>query len=210
MMCGMLKTPSTNWRPQTRRGSVNHAWYASSRGQEWRRLAAVRLAGILLNDEHLATGHCCDDSCNSRKGAGRSSRPERERLPGSPRRTPYNGFTLDFTRYFSPWPADDDTDIEYVYAYLASNLNRWEFTPTEIRDAWVAHINRAIFVSNRKARDLMSRGVLPPMTGSGVANADRLMIDAQLTTEIWGAAFPGMPERALLAADLPVRTSAAG
>jgi hypothetical protein len=48
------------------------------------------------------------------------------------------------------------------------------------------------------------------MTGSGVANADRLMIDAQLTTEIWGAAFPGMPERALLAADLPVRTSAAG
>ena len=123
---------------------------------------------------------------------------------------PYNGFTLDFTWYFSPWPADDDTDIEYVYLHEAARLGRWEFTPAEIRDAWVLHINRDIWVSNRKARDLMQRGVLPPATGMGHANIDRLMIDAQLTTELFGAAYPGMPELALRAADLPIRTTAAG
>lgn len=123
---------------------------------------------------------------------------------------PYNGFTLDFTWYFSPWPADDDTDIEYVYLHEAARLGRFEFTPEEIRDAWVLHINRDIWVSNRKARDLMQRGVLPPATGMAHANIDRLMIDAQLTTELFGAAYPGMPELALRAADLPIRTTAAG
>ncbi len=123
---------------------------------------------------------------------------------------PYNGFTLDFTWYFSPWPADDDTDIEYVYLHEAARLGRFEFTPAEIRNAWVLHINRDIWVSNRKARDLMQRGVLPPATGMGHANIDRLMIDAQLTTELFGAAYPGMPELALRAADLPIRTTAAG
>ncbi|MFZ4573240.1 MAG: ADP-ribosylglycohydrolase family protein [Phycisphaerales bacterium] len=123
---------------------------------------------------------------------------------------PYNGFTLDFTWYFSPWPADDDTDIEYVYLHEAARLGRFEFTPVELRDAWLAHINRDIWVSNRKARDLMGRGVLPPATGMGHANVDRLMIDAQLTTELFGAAYPGMPELALEAADLPIRTTAAG
>ncbi len=109
-----------------------------------------------------------------------------------------------------PWRADDDTDIEYVYLHLAHTLGRVTFTPTEIADAWVAHINRRIFVSNERARFLMGLGILPPSTSLGSSNQFGLDIDAQLTTESFGVFAPGMPTRALELADLPIRTTARG
>lgn len=126
------------------------------------------------------------------------------------------GGPLDFNTGGNPWGADDDTDIEYVYLHTLSNATRpggiaaTTLTGVEIRDAWVSHVNRSIWVSNARARALMSRGVVPPATGLGVANRDRLMIDAQLTTEFFGALSPGAPAKALMMADLPIRTTAAG
>ncbi len=126
-----------------------------------------------------------------------------------------NGF-LDFNTASNPWGADDDTDIEYVYLHALANASRpggiaaTTLTPVEIRDAWVAHINRSIWVSNAKARALFDRGMLPPATSLGSANRDRLMIDAQLTTEVFGAFAPGAPAKALEMADLPIATTAAG
>ncbi len=110
----------------------------------------------------------------------------------------------------NPWRADDDTDIEYVYLHLAHTLGRVEFTPMEMLDAWVEHINRRIFVSNLRARELMELGILPPSTSLGASNQYGLYIDAQLTTEFFGAFAPGMPTRALELADLPIRTTARG
>src|SRR5262245_60871292 len=43
-----------------------------------------------------------------------------------------------------------------------------------------------------------------------VANDYWAFIDAQLTTEFYGALCPGMPDAALKYADLPIRTTAAG
>lgn len=107
-----------------------------------------------------------------------------------------------------PWGADDDTDIEYVYAQAV--LSGVLLDPATIRQAWIEHINRYIWVSNARARELMDRGVAPPATGLATANESWLMIDAQLTTEVFGALAPGMPRLALELADLPIRTTASG
>lgn len=126
-----------------------------------------------------------------------------------------NGY-LDFNTYSNPWGADDDTDIEYVYLHALVNASRpggvvaTTLTPVEIRDAWTTHINRMIWVSNARARALMDRGMLPPATSLAPANRDRLMIDAQLTTEFFGALAPGAPAKALDMADLPIATTASG
>lgn len=118
----------------------------------------------------------------------------------------------------NPWNADDDTDIEYVYLHELATRAVNRFTPDALRDAWINHINRAIWVSNANARSMMDRGIRPPMTAAaqGLAQSvtrpinESLMIDAQLTTELFGALCPGMPDRALEMADLPIRTTAHG
>ncbi len=116
---------------------------------------------------------------------------------------------IDFV-FQDPWLADDDTDIEYVYLHLLARHNTNLLTASQIAEGWQAHINDWIWVSNRQARDLMSRGVLPPVTGMRSVNPDSLQIDAQLTTEIFGALAPGMPDQALRLANLPILTTAAG
>lgn len=122
----------------------------------------------------------------------------------------FDGRPIDFVLTQDPWGADDDTDIEYVYLHLLDQHAAPRLTPPQIADGWVAHINRFIWVSNAAARDRIGRGVLPPSTGLGCANEHRLMIDAQLTTEMFGLFNPGRPDAALDMADLPIRTTASG
>jgi hypothetical protein len=115
---------------------------------------------------------------------------------------------LQITYVFQdPWGADDDTDIEYVYMHLWGLHGTSVLSAAQIADGWSAHINRFIWVSNERARALMSRGVLSPATGYISANTHSLRIDAQLTTEIYGALCPGMPEEALARAELPIATT---
>jgi hypothetical protein len=123
---------------------------------------------------------------------------------------PPNMPTIDFVLDQDPWWADDDTDIEYVYVHLLHHHDTHLLSPVQIADGWIAHINDYIWVSNAKARSLMSRGVMPPSTGMGTANQHWLKIDAQLTTEVFGALAPGLPNMALSIADLPIRTTSAG
>lgn len=120
------------------------------------------------------------------------------------------GAPLDYVLTQNPWWADDDTDIEYVYLHLLATQGGTSLSTQQIADGWTQHINRFIWVSNASARAQIGRGVLPPVTGMGVANVNRLMIDAQLTTEFFGAMCPGMAERGLEVADLPIRTTASG
>ena len=119
------------------------------------------------------------------------------------------GPTIDWVLQ-NPWRADDDTDIEYVYTHLQSASPQPTLTATQIRDGWTTHINGSIWVSNSIARTLMGRGVLPGATSLPVSNSCGHMIDAQLTTEIYGAFAPAMPSAALALGDLPVRTTAHG
>ncbi len=117
--------------------------------------------------------------------------------------------TIDFV-FQDPWLSDDDTDIEYVYLHLLTEHETHLLTAEQIAAGWIQHINDYIWFSNAEARSLMERGVLPPTTSMGAVNEHFLQIDAQLTTEIFGALAPGIPEQALRMADLPIRTTAGG
>lgn len=135
--------------------------------------------------------------------------------------------TIDFVTVDEKgfWGADDDTDIEYIYLHLLSQSDSVLLTPEQIREGWLTHIYSAkaktpfgkdhegnyenyLWVSNQKAMDLMQEGILPPATGSKSLNPHYDMIDAQLTTEIFGFFSPARPDVALQLSDLAVRTVA--
>ncbi len=110
------------------------------------------------------------------------------------------------------WGADDDTDIEYMYQHLMFTTKTSVLTPQQIREGWLKHIKAEeenyLWVSNQKAFDLMLTGMLPPETGNALNNEHHAMIDAQLTTEIFGLFAPTRPDVALQLAHLPIRTTA--
>lgn len=124
----------------------------------------------------------------------------------------------------SVWGADDDTDIEYLYQHLLLTHQTSLLTGEQIRDGWLRHIysdddtpftdgdgqpENFLWVSNQRAFDLMfNHGVVPPATSDPQDNLHFEMIDAQLTTEIFGLFAPGRPDIALRMANLPIRTTA--
>jgi hypothetical protein len=164
------------------------------------RLRAFWLGEVIANWTGRITEGCCCPSCPG-GGDFLTDADWGGQTPG--------GKTIDFVLDQDPWLADDDTDIEYIYQYLLEQHDL-PLTPAQVRDGWSEHINRFIWVSNERARELMAEGVLPPSTSLASANQHHLMIDAQLTTEVFGVYCPGMPARALELAHLPIRTTASG
>ena len=112
------------------------------------------------------------------------------------------------------WGSDDDTDIEYMYQFLLNYFDTSILSPSQIRDGWIKHIKAEeenyLWVSNQKAFDLMNQGILPPETGEPSNNEFYNMIDAQLTTEIFGLFSPTRPDFAIRMAELPIKTTARG
>ncbi|WND01713.1 ADP-ribosylglycohydrolase family protein [Temperatibacter marinus] len=122
------------------------------------------------------------------------------------------------------WGSDDDTDIEYMYQHLLDQNNTSILTGEQIRAGWLKHIysnedaridndsfsrENHLWVSNEKAYYLMKdKGLVPPATSEPEYNDKYDMIDAQLTTEIFGLFAPGRPDLALKMAHLPIRTTA--
>ncbi|MEW6998497.1 ADP-ribosylglycohydrolase family protein [Colwelliaceae bacterium BS250] len=132
-----------------------------------------------------------------------------------------------FEQQGNPWGADDDTDIEYIYYYLHEKHHTSLLTAEQIRDGWLTHIyseteaplfkkfpdskpviENFLWESNQQARILMAQGMLPPNTSEPENNSKYMMIDAQLTTEVFGLLAPSRPDVALKIAHLPIRTSA--
>ena len=122
--------------------------------------------------------------------------------------------TIDFVlrKQDEVWGADDDTDIEYMYQHLLYTHQTSILTGEQIRDGWLKHImaeeENYLWVSNQQAFDLMQKGIIPPETSNPERNPHFDMIDAQLTTEIFGLFAPGRPEKAVELASLPIRTTA--
>ena len=124
------------------------------------------------------------------------------------------------------WGADDDTDIEYMYQHLLDVNNASILTGEQIRAGWLKHIysnedaplsatefqrENSLWVSNETAYYLMKdKKILPPETSLPANNPNFDMIDAQLTTEIFGLFAPSRPDIALKMAYLPIRTTAYG
>jgi len=122
--------------------------------------------------------------------------------------------TIDFVFRDSNevWGADDDTDIEYMYQHLMAVHEVSQLSPKQIAEGWLKHIKEEeenyLWVSNQQAFDLIREGMLPPATSAPENNEHYNMIDAQLTTEIFGLFTPGHPEVALEIAKLPIQTTA--
>lgn len=121
------------------------------------------------------------------------------------------------------WGSDDDTDIEYMYQHLLAQHQVSVLSAEQIRQGWLTHIysddntpftnaqgvkENYLWVSNQQAHDLMRQGMLPPETGAKQHNPHYEMIDAQLTTEIFGLFAPTRPDIALKMAQLPILTTA--
>ncbi len=121
-----------------------------------------------------------------------------------------SGGWIVFVLNQDPWLADDDTDIEAAYLQMMESAGTAALTPEQVSTGWGQHINRFIWVSNQTARGLVGRGVRPPSTSLPTTNANRLMIDAQLTTELFGAMAPGSPARGLELADGAISMTARG
>ena len=121
------------------------------------------------------------------------------------------------------WNSDDDTDIEYMYQHLLLEHATSILSGEQIRDGWMKHVysdentpftnpdgkpENFLWVSNQRAHDLMrTEGMVPPATSDPANNAEYEMIDAQLSTEIFGLFSPTRPDVALQMAYLPIRTT---
>ncbi|MBN8706985.1 MAG: ADP-ribosylglycohydrolase family protein [Bacteroidetes bacterium] len=122
--------------------------------------------------------------------------------------------TIDFVfaKDGEPWGSDDDTDIEYMYQYLLFTEKTSVLSGEQIKNGWLKHIKKEeenyLWVSNQKAFDLMTQGYAPPATSDPINNPEFEMIDAQLTTEIFGLFAPTRPDVALKLAHLPIQTTA--
>jgi hypothetical protein len=122
--------------------------------------------------------------------------------------------TIDFV--YQPvggvWGSDDDTDIEYLYQYLLYSNKTSILSGQQITEGWLKHIKAEeenyLWVSNQTAFDLMNEGINPPETSDPKRNPNYEMIDAQLTTEIFGLFAPLRPDIALKMAHLPIQTTA--
>lgn len=116
------------------------------------------------------------------------------------------------------WGADDDTDIEYMYQHLLYTNKTSMLSGKQIKEGWLKHIKHEeenfLWVANQKALDMMLNGAVPPETSDPQITKDTVydnyheMIDAQLTTEIFGLFAPSRPDVALKMAKLPIRTTA--
>lgn len=116
------------------------------------------------------------------------------------------------------WGADDDTDIEYMYQHLLYTNKTSMLTGEQIKDGWLKHLKHEeenfLWVANQKALDKMLEGVVPPATSDPEITKDSIydnyheMIDAQLTTEIFGFFAPSRPDVALKMAKMPIQTTA--
>lgn len=116
------------------------------------------------------------------------------------------------------WGADDDTDVEFMYQHLLYTNKTSVLTGAQIRAGWLKHMKQEeenfLWVSNQKALDLMVEGYTPPDTSDPKFTTDSIynnyyeMIDAQLTTEIFGFFAPSRPDIGLKMAKLPIQTTA--
>ncbi len=132
-----------------------------------------------------------------------------------------------FEEQGQPWGSDDDTDIEYMYSFLHDQHRVSKLSAEQIRRGWLKHIysetdaplfqkfpdstpqiENFLWVSNERARILMEQGMTPPETSDPLNNSKSLMIDAQLTTEIFGLLAPARADVAVDIALLPIRTTA--
>jgi hypothetical protein len=102
--------------------------------------------------------------------------------------------------------SDDDTDIEFVTLHAVEKYGL-DINYNEITEVWKSHINRFIWAANKRSRELMEEGMIPPATGSKDHTNYWNGMSPQLVNEIWSVFYPGMVSEALRRGEWSARIS---
>ncbi|MHB8897672.1 MAG: ADP-ribosylglycohydrolase family protein [Thermoguttaceae bacterium] len=93
--------------------------------------------------------------------------------------------------------SDDDNDFEWTHLYFMDKEGSLQLPYGRIVEIWKANMNSGIWVANKKARELMDEGVVPPETGSPGRNPHAWYnLSGQFAVESYGLIAPGMPQTA--------------
>jgi hypothetical protein len=93
--------------------------------------------------------------------------------------------------------SDDDNDFEWPHLFFMDKEGVIKLPYPRIVEIWKANMNSGIWVANKKARELMDQGVVPPDTGSVERNpAAWFNLSGQFCAESYGLIAPGMPQTA--------------
>ena len=93
--------------------------------------------------------------------------------------------------------SDDDNDFEWPHLFFMDKEGTLKLPYPRIVEIWKANMNSGIWVANKKARELMDQGVVPPETGSVARNpAAWYNLSGQFCVESYGLIAPGMPQTA--------------
>ena len=103
----------------------------------------------------------------------------------------------DFTFLKNGARTDDDNDFEWTHLWFMDKEGVIKLPYPRLVEIWKANMNSGIWVANKKARDLMEQGVVPPATGSAAHNPHAWYnLSGQFCVESYGLIAPGMPQTA--------------
>ncbi|MEI7728380.1 MAG: ADP-ribosylglycohydrolase family protein [Verrucomicrobiota bacterium] len=92
---------------------------------------------------------------------------------------------------------DDDNDFEWTHLWFMAKEGEIKLPYSRIVEIWKANMNSGIWVANKKARELMDQGVVPPATGTVARNPHAWYnLSGQFCVESYGLIAPGMPQTA--------------
>ncbi|MBY0243824.1 MAG: ADP-ribosylglycohydrolase family protein, partial [Sphingobacteriaceae bacterium] len=211
LLCGKSFAQSSSYRKQATHKVISRSEYKQKLYGFWLGQCIANWTGLVTEMDKVGNlGEIKTGAFYTRNDWGK---PDQASIWG--KGVPSNLSTNINFVYAKPdsiWGADDDTDIEYIYQELLLENKKSVLTGDEIRNGWLKHIKKQeenyLWVSNQKAFDLMQKGMRPPATGDPKNNSEFEMIDAQLTTEIFGLYAPLRPDVALKMAKLPIQTTA--
>lgn len=93
--------------------------------------------------------------------------------------------------------SDDDNDFEWTHLWFMDKEGVIKLPYPRIAEIWKANMNTGIWVANKRARELMDQGVVPPETGSVARNPHASYnLSGQFCVESYGLIAPGMPQTA--------------
>lgn len=93
--------------------------------------------------------------------------------------------------------SDDDNDFEWTHVWFMDQEEVAKLPYARIVEIWQANMNSGIWVANKKARELMDQGMIPPATGSVERNPHAWYnLSGQFCVESYGLIAPGMPQTA--------------
>jgi len=97
--------------------------------------------------------------------------------------------------------SDDDTDMEFLTLHAVEEFGLG-ITYEQISPLLAESVHRRIWVSTERAvKNIRSGRLMPPATGTKANNKDWSDLMASISTEIWGAFYPGMTGKAAAGAE---------